>query len=140
MQAFFRSRLWNLADSQDLTQEVALRALPRLREGAAPAEVRSYLFRTARSVLAEFWSERLGHPTVGLRDDAPSLPLAEPPAGPELRVRVLLSGLAADHRQVLELRFLHGFSLREAAAEMGRTPGAIKQLQLRALRAAAGTS
>lgn len=135
--AFLFSRVRNLADAQDLTQEVALRALPRLREGAAAGEVRTYLFRTAHSVLADFWSERLGHPTVELPDDAPSISVHVQRDEPEVRVRALLEGLPADHRRVLELRFLRGFTLREAAAEMGRSPGAIKQLQLRALRAAA---
>jgi DNA-directed RNA polymerase specialized sigma24 family protein len=37
---------------------------------------------------------------------------------------------------VLELRFLHGYSLKEVAAEMHSTVGAIKVMQLRALRAA----
>lgn len=140
VRAFLLSRVRNPADAQDLTQEVALRALPRLREQAAPAEVRSYLFRTARSVLADFWSDRLGHPTLELPDGSPSITVQAPPQEPEARVRTLLGGLGPDHRRVLELRFLLGLSLREAAAEMGRSEGAIKQLQLRALRAAATSS
>ena len=38
---------------------------------------------------------------------------------------------------MLELRFLHGYSLKEVAAEMRLTVGAVKVMQLRALRAAA---
>lgn len=140
MHAWFLCRLRNRSDSEDLTQEVALRALPRLREGAVRAEVRTYLFRTAHSVLADFWSERLAHPTVELHDDAATVALRPPRTEPEARVHDLLSGLAADQRRVLELRFLRGLSLREVAVEMRRTTGAIKQLQLRALRAAARTS
>lgn len=139
VRAFLLSRVGNLADAEDLTQEVALRALRRLREGAEAAEVRGYLFRTAHSVLAGFWSDRLGHPTVELHDHAPSVTVEAPAAEVDFRVGRLLGALPADHRRVLELRFLLGFSIQEAATEMGRSQGAIKQLQLRALRAAAAT-
>jgi RNA polymerase sigma-70 factor (ECF subfamily) len=48
-----------------------------------------------------------------------------------------LNVLPANYRRVLELRFLRGYSLRETAFDMGKTIGAIKVMQLRALRAAA---
>ena len=50
-----------------------------------------------------------------------------------------MSALPANYRRVLELRFLRGYSLHETAAEMGKTVGGIKVMQLRALRAAART-
>jgi len=43
---------------EDLTQQVALKALPRLREGTTAPEIRGYNLRDARSVLATFWSAR----------------------------------------------------------------------------------
>src|SRR5207247_1669753 len=49
----------------------------------------------------------------------------------------ILAHLSDNYRRVLELRFLHGYSLKEVAAEMNSTVGAIKVMQLRALRAAA---
>ena len=49
----------------------------------------------------------------------------------------ILDRLPDNYRRVLELRFLHGYSLKEVAAEMKSTVGAIKVMQLRALRAAA---
>ncbi|MDQ6721204.1 MAG: ECF-type sigma factor, partial [Candidatus Dormibacteraeota bacterium] len=53
------------------------------------------------------------------------------------RARRILDGLSDNYRRVLELRFLHGYSLKEVAAEMRSTVGAVKVMQLRALRAAA---
>ena len=63
---------------------------------------------------------------------------ADPPSeeGVEIVQRVL-EQLSDNYRRVLELRFLHGYSLKEVAAEMNSTVGAIKVMQLRALRAAA---
>jgi RNA polymerase sigma-70 factor (ECF subfamily) len=53
------------------------------------------------------------------------------------RAQRVLASLSDNYRRVLELRFLHGYSLKEVAAEMRSTVGAVKVMQLRALRAAA---
>jgi len=136
--AFIYARVGNRPDSEDLTQQVALKAIPRLREGASAAAVRAYLFATARSVLAGFWSGRFGMPEDELRDDL-WVEKSEPDAAGEQveRVRRILDRLPGNYRRLLELRFLHGYSLKEVAAEMGSTVGGVKVMQLRALRAAA---
>ncbi|HET7420462.1 MAG TPA: sigma-70 family RNA polymerase sigma factor [Candidatus Dormibacteraeota bacterium] len=138
--AFLHSRVGNRFDAEDLTQQVALKALPRLREGAPPESVRAYLYATARSVLAVFWSDRLRLPESELSFEIPdgndrSSP--EPSAESAAWLERTLSALPAHYRRVLELRFLQGRSIREAANEMQRTEGALKVMQLRALRAAA---
>jgi len=138
--AFIYSRVGNRADAEDLTQQVALKALPRLRNGALAPEVRGYLYATARSVLATFWSSRLRLPESELPEN-----LQLEAKGQELRsspdtaawVTRILDRLSPSHRQVLELRFLRGYSLQETADEMGKTLGSVKLMQLRALRRAA---
>ncbi len=136
--AFIYSRVGNRADAEDLTQPVALKAIPRLRQGSPPSAIRGYLFATARSVLGGFWSTRLGLSEAELREDLAMAMPADPPSeeGVEIVQRVL-GQLSDNYRRVLELRFLHGYSLKEVAAEMNSTVGAIKVMQLRALRAAA---
>ena len=138
--AFIYSRVGNPADAEDLTQQVALKALPRLRDGTPAPAVRSYLFATARSVLATFWSGRARLPeaelpedVVGADDGHEVLPSDEAAAW----VAQILGGLAPSQRRVLELRFLRGYSLREVADEMSQSVGSIKVMQLRALRKAA---
>jgi RNA polymerase sigma-70 factor (ECF subfamily) len=141
--AFIYARVGNRADAEDLTQQVALKAIPRLRAEAAAASIRAYLFATARSVLAGFWAHRFGLPEEELREDlAP--PVQHPAPGPRSesgaaanRATRILEALPANYRRVLELRFLRGYSLKEVAAETGSTVGGIKVMQLRALRAAA---
>ncbi|MGH7764622.1 MAG: RNA polymerase sigma factor [Candidatus Dormibacteraceae bacterium] len=134
------ARVGNRADAEDLTQQVALKALPRLRAEAAASEIRGYLFATARSVVAAFWALRYRVPESELgpevADDGRG---RAPEAAPETAewLERTLAGLPAHYRLVLELRFLRGSSLREAAGEMGKSVGAIKLMQLRALRAAA---
>jgi RNA polymerase sigma factor (sigma-70 family) len=137
--AFIYARVGNRPDAEDLTQQVAMKAIPRLRQGAPASAIRGYLFATARSVLGGFWSTRLGLSEAELRED---LDLAAPPGPPPSEenadtVHQILGQLSDNYRRVLELRFLHGYSLKEVAAEMNSTVGAIKVMQLRALRAAA---
>ena len=136
--AFVYARVGNRPDAEDLTQQVALKAIPRLRAGASVAAIRAYLFATARSALAGFWSSRFGMPEDELRDDL-WVEKSEPDtAGEQVeRVNRILDRLPANYRRLLELRFLHGYSLKEVAAEMGSTVGGVKVMQLRALRAAA---
>jgi RNA polymerase sigma factor (sigma-70 family) len=136
--AFIYARVGNRPDTEDLTQQVAMKAIPRLREGATVASIRAYLFATARTVLAGFWATRLGMPEDELRDDlALETDTPEPSREAADRVDRILAGLPANYRKVLELRFLRGYSLREVAAEVGSTVGGVKVMQLRALRAAA---
>src|ERR1700692_4182373 len=136
--AFIYARVGNRADAEDLTQQVAMKAIPRLREGAPASAIRGYLFATARSVLGGFWSTRLGLSEADVHED---LALAVPPAPPSEdragTVQRLLADVSDNYLRVLELRFLHGYSLKEVAAEMHSTVGAVKVMQLRALRAAA---
>ena len=55
------------------------------------------------------------------------------------KVRGLLQRLPDNYRQILELRFLQAFSVREAASQMGVSVANAKVLQYRALRMAAQT-
>src|SRR5690242_12553599 len=108
--AFIYARVGNRADAEDLTQQVALKAIPRLREGAPASAIRGYLFATSRSVLGGFWSTRLGLSEAELHED---LALAEPPPPPSEEradtVQRILAELSDNYRRVLELRFLHGY-------------------------------
>jgi RNA polymerase sigma factor (sigma-70 family) len=140
LSAFIYSRVGNRADAEDLTQQVAIKALPRLRDGWPAPAVRGYLYTTARSVMASFWTDRARVPESELGDD-----LWVEGSGGELvapyeasqRLERTLNALPSNYRRVLELRFLRGYSLHETANEMGKTVGGVKVMQLRALRAAA---
>src|SRR4029077_431720 len=128
--AFIYARVGNRADAEDLTQQVALKAIPRLRQGAAASAIRGYLFATARSVLGGFWSRRLGLSEAELHEDlAMAVPQAPPSQERADTVQGILAELSDNYRRVLELRFLHGYSLKEVAAEMHSTVGAVKVMQ-----------
>lgn len=139
---FIYSRVGNRSDAEDLTQQVALKALPRLRDGSSAPAVRGYLYATARSVLAAFWTGRSRLPESELTESTWVKPESEellPEPETAAWVTRILESLNPSHRQLLELRFLRGYSLREVADEMDKTVASVKVMQLRALRRAALT-
>jgi RNA polymerase sigma-70 factor, ECF subfamily len=133
------SRVGNRPDAEDLTAEVFLAAMPRLRPDASVGEVRAYLRATARTALAEHWRRTLGRQITSIDPDAIAEEFEAPAERPEAigQVRRLLAALPERYCKILELRFLQAASIREAAAHLGVTVGNAKVLQYRALRAAA---
>src|SRR5579864_9212521 len=100
--AFIYARVGNRADAEDLTQQVALKAIPRLREGAPASAIRGYLFATARSVLGGFWSVRLGLSESELREDLAMVPPAPTTSDDSAeRAREILARLSDNYRRVL---------------------------------------
>lgn len=134
------ARLGSIADAEDAAAETfaaMLRALPRFRWRGVPFE--AWLFRIAMSKVVDVARHRSRVHAAGDRVGAD---LVDATADPErvLAVREIRRELVAaierlprDQRDVLMLRFFLGRSIRETAAVLGRSEGAIKQLQLRAL-------
>lgn len=140
------SKVGNRPDAEDLTSQVFLTAYSPLRTTAGMAQVRAYLTATARTVLAEHWRRTLGHQvteidplTIDLADyaDTGHSPTDTHSQAEEHAARIL-EALPQRQRQILILRFLRGYSIRQAATELGVTIANAKVLQHRALRAAAG--
>ena len=131
------ARVGNRADAEDLTAEVFLAALRPLRLTASVGEVRAYLRATARTVLAAHWRETMGREITSIED------IEQPPDSEEAistapqRVAQVLDSLPDRYRQILEMRFLQGNSIKESAAELGISVANAKVLQHRALRLAA---
>ena len=132
-------RVGNAADAEDLAEEVLMHTLKTLRLPAPVHNVRAYLVKTARTVLADHWRRY-----YAARDAATELEQLPPdalasPHNSEASERAerLLSLLPDHFRRVLELRFLRGYSVREAANELGVTESNARVMQFRALRKAA---
>jgi RNA polymerase sigma-70 factor (ECF subfamily) len=127
-------------DAEDATERTFLAALAAI-EGFRDtgASFRSWLFRIAHNQVANALRSRGRR-----RDDSldrvlepvsSTDPAAEVTAADDARhVRAALATLADDRRQVLILRFVDGLSAREIADVLGRSEGAVRVLQHRALR------
>jgi RNA polymerase sigma-70 factor (ECF subfamily) len=133
------AKVGNRHDAEDLTAEVFMAALRPLRISASVGEVRSYLLTAARTTLAGHWRRTLGREITTLDDDTAATVFADPPASSQVpdRIAAILGALPEQYRRILELRFLDGCSVREAAAKLGVSVANAKVLQYRALRRAA---
>jgi RNA polymerase sigma-70 factor (ECF subfamily) len=139
---FVYAHLRERFDAEDLTEEVFLRAwrsLSNYREQGVPFQ--AFLFKIARNALIDFY-RRSGRSGGHMPIEEQSFPDLRPDTGEAAlinmehrEIRKTLDQLREDYRTVLVLRFLSGLSPDETSEVMGRTPGAIRILQHRALSA-----
>ena len=133
--AYVSRRVWERAAAEDITADVfhqALAHLPQFEWRGAPFA--AWLYRIAANAIADHGRRR------GREGDNPATEPASEAAAPDLEAVEaraalfrLVRELPEDQRRVLVERFVAERSIREIAAEMGRSEGAIKQLQFRAL-------
>jgi RNA polymerase sigma-70 factor (ECF subfamily) len=142
-----RSRL----DSSDLVQETLLEAQRDFRQfyGQTAGEIGSWL----RQILARNLADQVKRhqsqkrdvgreePLERLLDESPQA-LAAPTSTPSAQaarreeadqLSRAMSDLPADYQEVLTLRHLQGQSFETIAERMGRSPGAVRMLWMRAL-------
>jgi len=132
------ARVGNRPDAEDLTSEVFVKSLPNLSLPSPVIQVNAYINVAIRSVLADHWRRHYGAPQADVEVDNIARPYELMPAADESgRAGRILALLPDRSRAILELRFLRGCSIKEAAREMGVSPGNAKILQYRALRLAA---
>jgi RNA polymerase sigma factor (sigma-70 family) len=131
-------RVGNAADAEDLAAEILMQTLKTLRLPAPVHNVRAYLVKTARTVLADHWRRHYAArgAELELQQLPPDAPVAALGSESADRAQRLLGLLPDNFRRILELRFLRGYSVREAASEMGVTESNARVLQFRALRKA----
>jgi len=132
--AYLARRVKSRAEVEDLTSDVfgrALAGLPRYEARGAPFS--AWLMRIAANALVDRArrAKRRGPTELDLAPSEPERLDAEERA----RLYRLVAELPAHQRRVVELRFAEERSIREIATALGRSEGAVKQLQLRALAA-----
>ncbi len=138
---FLYARVGNREDAEDLSSQVFLKASRQLDPGRAERSMASWLFTVARTVLADHWRQQYSHGPMSVLDesviDRAEVPDMSDDAGKVHRVNEILALLPARYREVLELRFLHGYTIAETARALGITLGNVKVIQHRALAKAA---
>lgn len=137
---YLRSR--GARDPEDLTSEVFLTVFGRLETvtGGA-AGLRTLTFSVAHARLVDDLrrqSRRLPDVPYVAEQDHRTGPSSEEEAllrAGTARVRELLSVLPEDQRDVLLMRIVNDLTVEQVAAAIGRSAGAVKQLQRRGLLA-----
>ena len=129
--AYVARRVGDRHQAEDVTSEVfreALAGIGKFEWRGAPFA--AWLLRIASRAVADHF-KRLGR-EAGIPEDPP-----EAGASSEIERRAMLFQLVGRlpeaQRRVIQLRFVEQKSIREIAQELGRSEGAVKQLQLRAI-------
>jgi len=154
--AYVARRVRDRTATEDLTGEVfhkALANLPRFKWTGAPFA--AWLLRIASNMIADRAKRLAREGNVPLNESEPSLTVGlGPEAQPNERSlrsfqsqqmsleeaeRVaqlfrLVDELTGEQRRVVVMRFVEAKSIREISDELGRSDGAVKQLQFRALQ------
>ncbi|ABL80031.1 MULTISPECIES: sigma-70 family RNA polymerase sigma factor [unclassified Nocardioides] len=136
---FYRTRSGTLAE--DLTSETFFRALRSMNNFRWQGkDFGAWLMTIARNLATDHFKAgrtrlELTTEDMGLHDDATEGPESMVLAGltNELLLHALTE-LPPEQRDCLVMRFLQGMSIAETAAVLGRSDGAVKQLQLRGVR------
>lgn len=131
--AYIARRVRDRAAAEDLTSEVFHQALANLKRYEWRGKpFAAWLLRIAANALADRWKDAAREPEPA--GDA----IEEAAVEYEVERRALLfqlvDRLPADQRLVVIQRFVEQRTIRDIARAMGRSEGAVKQLQFRALQ------
>ena len=130
--AFVSRRVPNRQEAQDVTSHVFERALANIRRFEwRGTPFAAWLYRMASNAIADHYQSK-----------ARELPLHDPEITDDELQQVErratlgrhVDELPAEQRRVLVMRFFEGRSIREIAGKIGKSEGAVKQLQWRALQ------
>ncbi|HXN18891.1 MAG TPA: RNA polymerase sigma factor [Candidatus Binatus sp.] len=132
--AYVSRRVNNREEAQDLTAEVFHQALANLgRFEWRGVPFAAWLVRIAANAIADRWklvAREHGNPISG---ELSSKEISPEEIHHHARLFRLVDTLPAEQRRVIEMRFAQEKSISEIAKEIGRTEGAVKQLQFRGL-------
>jgi RNA polymerase sigma-70 factor (ECF subfamily) len=133
--AYVSRRLGDRDAAQDVTSEVFHHALANLKHFEwRGAPFGAWLMRIASNSIADRW-RRLHRESGNISEHEP---VSHDPNPEEIQFRArlfsLVRTLPEDQRRVIEMRFAEEKSVREIAVALGKTEGAVKQLQFRGVQ------
>ena len=142
---FIFYRVSDRALAEDFTSETFLRALRRISTiNYQGRDIGAWFITIARNIVfdhtksARFRLELTTAETVETGDLAASPEAAVLAHLTNTRLLAAVNELGEEQKECIVLRFLHGLSVAETAAVMGKNDGAIKALQHRAVKRLAG--
>jgi RNA polymerase sigma factor (sigma-70 family) len=126
-------------DPEAVTQDVFLAFFPKIDGLTGGLQgAKSLLFSIAHARMVDHYRRLERRPDFTsydpLQDDRSTASAEDHALGHDGGAAAMLEGLAEDHREVLALRVVADLSIEQVASIMGKSQGAIKQLQRRALQ------
>ncbi|GAA2019619.1 hypothetical protein GCM10009740_04790 [Terrabacter terrae] len=135
-------RVANRALAEDLTSETFMRAMRRIDSFTWQGkDIAAWFVTIARNLIADHVKSarfRFEVATADMRDADERVDAPDTEVLTRLRDERLVAAirqLGPDQAECITLRFLQGLSLADTARVLGKSEGAVKQLQLRATRA-----
>jgi RNA polymerase sigma-70 factor, ECF subfamily len=126
------SRVRDRSEAQDVTAEVFHQALANIEKFEwRGVPFAAWLYRIAANAIVDR-AQRAAREESITQDAQDETDLEEV----EQRAQIfrIVADLPEDQSKVVRMRFVEGHSVREIAKELGRSEGAVKQLQFRALQ------
>jgi RNA polymerase sigma factor (sigma-70 family) len=138
--SYFRCRMNNAWDVEDLTTTVFLKAFTKLDQYNGTYPFGSWLYAIARNTMIDYLRKQRELPTesewisASMGEDE-SFPEAQLMRKEEFRVMWRhVKSLTSDQYRVIALRYLEEKSMKEIATEMGKTEAAVKIIHFRAIK------
>lgn len=127
-------------DAEDLTHEIFVRAFEHIKDYRQKGfPFSSWLYRIARNAIIDRYRGR--RQTVDIDavspEELPALANVETRAEQAIllqKVSGAIGALKPEHQDVIIMRFVEELSVKETAEAMGRSEGAVKLLQHRAIK------
>jgi len=129
-------RVSHREDAEDLTSDVVLKVVQSIKQ--QNGNFRAWMYRIARNTVIDWYRRRAVRSEVSLSEmpgeiaDKSVAVSSQVLTKEKLRQGLLI--LTEEQRQVILLKFIEGYSNDEIAKIMGKSVGAIKLLQFRALK------
>lgn len=145
---YLYNKLGSRQVAEDICQETFLRAFKGIHTYDGRASFKNWLFQIAKHQIADYWDAHYKHATLSFEEFFETTQGAEPvvseflsenEAEPstltaaELKIEHIMNQLSREYREILEYRFLKGYSLKETAEALRITLSNAKVRQYRAL-------
>ncbi len=138
MYRFAYARTGDPSLSEDIASEVFAAAAQGIgKYSYTGAPIGAWLYRIARNVTADHLDRRRKRPQSSIDEIEVEIesPAFAPQVDDAVDIKQSLAHLSRDQQEVIALRFFNDCSLIEAAQTLGKSVGAVKLLQHRALAA-----
>jgi RNA polymerase sigma-70 factor (ECF subfamily) len=139
--------LGDAEQAEDLTSEVFMKLLQVLNTRSAPNKhLQGWLYRVARNLAMDWFRNQAKGTALPLDEHAHLMEHSDPVMDGDVpsfvverretrqRLRAAISQLTADQQQVIVLRFGEGLKIAEVSEVTGKSEGAVKILQHRAVK------
>lgn len=131
--AYVLRRVGNRQEAEDITSQVFHQALEKIGSFEwRGVPFAAWLLRIAANATADKWRQRAREQGNPAKEASEEFDFEQ--ANESARLFGLVKELPTEQRLVIEMRFAEERNIKEIAETIGRTEGAVKQLQFRAIR------